>query len=83
MQSVPVAKIKQQCLALLDRLEPDGIIIMKHGKPIAKLVPAYTDNAKLIGGFNGKIKGTILTTGMKRVTRDRRVRRSKRVPFAV
>ena len=67
MKTVPAAKFKEQCLALLDRLDPDGIIITKHGKPIAKLIPIHTDNAKLIGSFQGKIKikGNILSTGLK------------------
>ncbi len=67
MKTVPAAKFKEQCLALLDRVDPDGILITKHGKPVAKLVPVHTDNAKLIGSFKDKIKikGNILTTGAK------------------
>jgi prevent-host-death family protein len=67
VKTVPAAKFKEQCLALLDRVDPDGILITKHGKPVAKLVPVHTDNAKLIGSFKGKIKikGNILTTGAK------------------
>ena len=67
MKTVPAAKFKEQCLALLDQVHPDGIIITKHGKPVAKLIPVHTDNAKLIGSFKGKIKikGNILTTGLK------------------
>lgn len=67
MKTVPAARFKEQCLALLDQVGPDGIIITKHGKPVAKLVPIYTDAAKLIGSFKGKIKikGKILSTGVK------------------
>ncbi|MGH7774110.1 MAG: type II toxin-antitoxin system Phd/YefM family antitoxin [Candidatus Binatia bacterium] len=67
MRSVPAAQFKEQCLALLDQVGPDGIIITKHGKPVAKLVPIHTDTAKLIGSFKGKIKikGKILSTGAK------------------
>ena len=67
MKTVPAAKFKEQCLALLDRVGPDGILITKHGKPVAKLVPVHTDNANLIGSFKGKIKikGNILSTGIK------------------
>ncbi len=67
MKTVPAAKFKEQCLALLDKVDPDGIIITKHGKPVAKLVPVPTDNANLIGSFKGKIKfkGDILTTEVK------------------
>jgi prevent-host-death family protein len=67
MKSVPAAQFKERCLSLLDRVGPDGIIITKHGKPVAKLVPIHTDTAKLIGSFKGKIKikGKILSTGIK------------------
>jgi prevent-host-death family protein len=67
MKKIPAAKFKEQCLTLLDRVDSDGIIITKHGKPVAKLVPIRTDNAKLIGSLKGKIKikGNILSTGMK------------------
>ena len=66
VKTVSAAKFKEQCLGLLDKVDPDGIIITKHGKPVAKLVPVHTDNAKLIGSFKGKIKikGNILTTGL-------------------
>lgn len=67
MKSVPAAKFKEQCLALLDQVDPDGIVITKHGKPVAKLVPIYTDTARLIGSFKSKIKikGNLLSTGVK------------------
>ena len=67
MKTVPAAKFKEQCLALLDRVGPEGIVITKHGKPVAKLVPINTDTAGLIGSFKGKIKikGNISTTGVK------------------
>jgi prevent-host-death family protein len=67
MKRVPAAKFKNQCLTLLDRLGPDGILITKHGKPVAKLVPVHADNANLIGSLKDKIKikENILTTRMK------------------
>jgi len=67
VKTVPAAKFKEQCLALLDRVGPEGIVITKHGKPVAKLVPVNTDTAGLIGSFKGKIKikGNISTTGVK------------------
>jgi prevent-host-death family protein len=67
VKTVPAVKFKEQCLALLDRVGPEGIVITKHGKPVAKLVPINTDSAGLIGSFKGKIKikGNISTTGVK------------------
>jgi prevent-host-death family protein len=67
VKTVPAAQFKAQCLSLLDRVGPEGIVITKHGKPVAKLVPVTTDSATLIGSLKGKltIKGNILSTGAK------------------
>lgn len=67
MREIPAAKFKEQCLALLERVDPDGIVITKRGKPIAKLIPLGTDSASLIGSLRGKlkIKGDIMSTGSR------------------
>jgi prevent-host-death family protein len=67
MKTMAAAKFKEHCLALLDQVDADGILITKHGKPVAKLVPIQTDSANLIGSLKGqiKIKGNILNTGIK------------------
>jgi prevent-host-death family protein len=67
MRSVPAAQFKAQCLFLLDRVGPEGIVITKHGKPVAKLIPIATDTAALIGSLKGKltIKGDLLSTGVR------------------
>jgi prevent-host-death family protein len=67
MKTVPAAQFKAQCLSLLDRVGPEGIVITKHGRPVAKLIPIATDSAALIGSLKGKltIKGDILSTGVK------------------
>jgi prevent-host-death family protein len=65
MKSLGAAKFKEQCLALLDQLGPEGLIITKHGKPVAKLIPYERQSASLIGSLAGKIeiRGDVLTTG--------------------
>ena len=67
MGQMGAAKFKEQCLALLDTVSGDGIVITKHGKPVAKLVPFHSDSKNLIGSLAGKvrIKGNILSTGTK------------------
>lgn len=67
MQIMNASKFREQCLALLDSLDPEGIVITKHGKAIARLIPAGSDCADLIGSMKGKIKvhGDILTTGIR------------------
>jgi prevent-host-death family protein len=66
METIAASRFKEQCLALLDRVGPEGIVITKHGKPIAKLIPIRTESAGLIGSLKGKIKikGSILSTGL-------------------
>ena len=65
MKHVPAAKFKETCLALLDQVDPEGIVITKRGKPVAKLIPFATDSSNLIGALTGKvrIKGDIMSTG--------------------
>lgn len=67
MKQIAAAKFKEQCLSLLDRVTPEGIVITKHGKPVAKLIPMRSPCADLIGKYRGKIKvhGNIMSTGIK------------------
>ncbi len=66
MKTIQAAKFKQCCLALLDELGPQGIVITKRGKPVAKLMPLRADCRDLIGSLKGKIKihGDISSTGL-------------------
>ena len=65
MRQINASKFKEQCLSLLDNLQPEGVIVTKHGKPVAKLIPIGSDCASLIGSLKGKIeiKGDIFSTG--------------------
>ncbi len=67
MKTIAATQFKQQCLALLENVDPEGIVITKHGKPIAKLLPIDADPRALIGSFKGKIKikGDIRSTGLR------------------
>lgn len=67
MKTVPATEFKQKCLALLERVGPEGIVITKHGKPVARLVPVESESSELIGSLAGKIRprGDILTTGVR------------------
>lgn len=66
MKTIAVAKFKAQCLALIDQLDAEGIVITKHGKAVARLVPIERASADLIGSLKGRIqvKGDILSTGV-------------------
>ncbi len=67
MRTIGAAKFKEQCLSLLDSLDADGIIITKHGRPGARLLPYEQQWADLIGSLKGKvtIKGDIFSTGVR------------------
>lgn len=67
MKTIAAAKFKEQCLALLDQVGPEGIVITKHGVPVAKLVPVTFQFMDLIGKYKKKIKvkGNIFSTGLK------------------
>lgn len=67
MKTIGATEFKQRCLALLDRVDPEGIVITKHGKPVAKLLPVTGSSAALIGSLAGKIRihGDLTTTGLK------------------
>lgn len=66
VRTIGAAQFKQHCLALLDSVGPEGLVITKHGKPVAKLIPVGTGSADLLGALEGKlhITGDILTTGL-------------------
>jgi prevent-host-death family protein len=66
MRQLGAAKFKEQCLAILDELDDEGLVITKRGTPVAKLIPIRTESAALIGSLAGKlrIEGDILSTGV-------------------
>ncbi len=64
---IGAAKFKEQCLSLLDSVGPEGIVITKHGKPVARLVPVNAESGELIGALQDKIavKGDLLSTDLE------------------
>lgn len=66
MKTIGAAKFKEQCLALLDKLTIEGLIITKHGKPVARVVPYPRPSAALLGSLRGKLEvhGDILGTSI-------------------
>jgi prevent-host-death family protein len=66
MKTMAAAKFKEQCLAVLDSVDAEGIVITKHGKPVAKLLPIAAESGAMIGKLRGRlrIKGDITSTGL-------------------
>lgn len=62
---IGAAKFKEQCLSILDHLEADGIIVTKHGKPVARVLPVPKKPTELIGSMKKRliITGDIMSTG--------------------
>lgn len=67
MKEISAAKFKEQCLAILDAVDEEGIVVTKRGKPVAKLIPIRAESAELIGALRDKlkIKGDIHSTGIR------------------
>ena len=64
--TIGAAKFKEQCLALLDSLDAQGLVITKHGQPVARLIPYPKEPGSLIGSLRDKISvhGDIFSTGL-------------------
>jgi prevent-host-death family protein len=67
MSQMKASQFKAQCLSVLDHLDPEGIVITKRGKPVARVVPFASSCAHLIGSMRGKfeVRGDLMTTGLK------------------
>ena len=66
MKAVAITNFKEQCFALLDQIDDEGLIVTKYGKPIVHIVPYGRHNAELIGSLKQdiNIKGPIYSTGL-------------------
>ena len=67
MKTIGAAKFKEQCLALMDQLDHEGLVITKRGKPVARLIRYEKNHAHLIGSLKDEITvhGDIFSTGIK------------------
>ena len=67
MKTIGAAEFKEQCLALLDQLDSEGLIVTKHGKPVARVIPYEQRWADLICSLRHKItvEGDIFSTGIR------------------
>ena len=56
MREIPAGAFKTNCLALMDEVQAkrESLVITKHGKPVAKLVPVDTDEDEIFGFMLGK-----------------------------
>lgn len=58
MKEIAAGEFKAQCLRIMDQVQQSGepVLITKHGKPVAKLVPANKTSDDIFGYMAGKVK---------------------------
>ncbi len=58
MKQMPAGEFKARCLAVMDKVQKTGepVLITKHGKPVAKLVPAHCTPEDIFGYMASKVK---------------------------
>ena len=67
MTEIGAFEAKNKLGSLLDRVESgEEIVITRHGKPVARLIPIESGCAELIASLKGKVKvtGDISSTGI-------------------
>jgi antitoxin (DNA-binding transcriptional repressor) of toxin-antitoxin stability system len=68
VQEINISEFGQKCLALMDDLPADGILITNHGHPVAKLKPVRGSCADLIGSVPEMVvdpSDDLFTAGIK------------------
>jgi len=68
MKKMAAGAFKTNCLAVMDEVQAkhETVVITKHGKPVAKLVPAPTDKDEIYNFLAGKgaIAGDVVSPAM-------------------
>lgn len=56
MKTIPAGAFKTKCLAIMDEVKAkrETIVITKHGKPVAKLIPVNAGVDEIFGFFRGR-----------------------------
>ena len=68
MKKMAAGLFKAHCLAVMDDVHSkrETVVITKHGKPVAKLVPVTGDDDDIFGFFRGKgeITGDVVSPAL-------------------
>jgi prevent-host-death family protein len=56
MKEMPAGQFKTHCLTVMDQVQQSGepVVITKHGKPVAKLIPIPLQKDDIFGYMTGK-----------------------------
>ena len=62
METINASDFKAKCLSILDRVQRTGerVLILKHGRPVAELMPAIRTSAEYP---QLELKGTVTVLG--------------------
>jgi prevent-host-death family protein len=58
MKQIPAKEFESHCLAVVNEVQATGepVVVTKHGKPVAKIVPPETKDDSIFGYMAGKAK---------------------------
>ncbi len=69
MKRMAAGSFKAQCLAIMDEVQAkrETVVITKHGRPVAKLVPADNNTDEIYNFLRGKgaITGDIISPAIE------------------
>ena len=68
MKTIPAGTFKTKCLAIMDEVQAkrEPVVVTKHGRPVAKLVPVNPDADEIFGFFSGRgsITGDVVSPAL-------------------
>ncbi len=68
MKTMPAGVFKTKCLSIMDEVKAkrETVVITKHGRPVAKLVPVDTSVDEIFGFFSGRgsITGDVVSPAL-------------------
>ena len=72
MKKMAAGSFKANCLAVMDEVQAkrETVIITKHGKPVAKLIPLSNDTDEIFNFLAGK--GAVVKSRARSLVEDRR-----------
>ena len=55
--TIPAGEFKAKCLKLLDKVAEDRetLVITKHGRPVAEVVPIRSEQRDIVGSMKGSV----------------------------
>jgi len=69
MRTMAAGSFKAQCLAVMDEVQAkrETVVITKHGRPVAKLVPAGKDTDDIYNFLRGKgsVRGDVISPALE------------------